>query len=288
MNFNMIMTSTVNGLVLSAIYILVALGFGLQLSIMGIFNFAHGAVYMIGAYVTYGLTVALGFNQWVALLISVILVGASGLLLEKFCFRPFQNKPTHMIVMAIAIILILETTVEVTLGGVTRALPSFVPGIFKAGFISVDRSRILTFAIGAVLLAAMTYLIQKTKMGQQMLAVAQDSEGAALQGIDTHRIAATATVIACATAALSGSLMATIFSMNPFMGDNILLKAIQVVILSGIGSIGGILVGGLIMGFLNAFLPVFMDASIGEVITILIVMMILLIRPKGLFGYELF
>jgi branched-chain amino acid transport system permease protein len=285
---NMILTSTVNGLVLSAIYILVALGFGLQLSIMGIFNFAHGAVYMIGAYVTYGLSVALGLNQWVSLLISVILVGASGLLLEKFCFRPFQSKPTHMIVMAIALIMILETAVEVTLGGVTRALPAFVPGIFKAGSISVDNERVLAFAIGAVLLAALTFLIQKTKIGQQMLAVAQDAEGAALQGIDTHRIAATATVIACATAALSGSLMATIFSMNPFMGDNILLKAIQVVILSGIGSIGGVLVGGLIMGFLNAFLPVLINASVGEVITILIVLGILLIRPKGLFGYELF
>jgi branched-chain amino acid transport system permease protein len=285
---NMILTSTVNGLVLSAIYILVALGFGLQLSIMGIFNFAHGAVYMIGAYVTYGLSVALGLNQWVSLLISVILVGASGLFLEKFCFRPFQSKPTHMIVMAIALIMILETAVEVTLGGVTRALPAFVPGIFKAGSISVDNERVLAFVIGAVLLAALTFLIQKTKIGQQMLAVAQDAEGAALQGIDTHRIAATATVIACATAALSGSLMATIFSMNPFMGDNILLKAIQVVILSGIGSIGGVLVGGLIMGFLNAFLPVLINASVGEVITILIVLGILLIRPKGLFGYELF
>jgi branched-chain amino acid transport system permease protein len=285
---NMILTSTVNGLVLSAIYILVALGFGLQLSIMGIFNFAHGAVYMIGAYVTYGLSVALGLNQWFSLLISVILVGASGLFLEKFCFRPFQSKPTHMIVMAIALIMILETSVEVTLGGVTRGLPAFVPGIFKAGKIAVDNERVLAFAIGAVLLAAMTFLIQKTKIGQQMLAVAQDAEGAALQGIDTHRIAATATVIACATAALSGSLMATIFSMNPFMGDNILLKAIQVVILSGIGSIGGVLVGGLIMGFLNAFLPVMINASVGEVITILIVLGILLVRPKGLFGYELF
>jgi branched-chain amino acid transport system permease protein len=283
-----VITCTVNGLVLSSIYILVALGFGLQLSIMGIFNFAHGAVYMIGAYVTYGLSVALGLNQWVALLISVILVGASGLLLERFCFRPFQTKPTHMIVMAIALIIILETTVEVTLGGVTRALPAFLPGILRTGFISVDAERILTFGIGGILLVALTFLIQKTRIGQQMLAVAQDSEGAALQGIDTHRIAATATVIACATAALSGSLMATIFSMNPFMGDNILLKAIQVVILSGIGSIGGILAGGLIMGLLNAFLPVFMDASIGELITILIVILILLVRPKGLFGYELF
>jgi branched-chain amino acid transport system permease protein len=255
---------------------------------MGIFNFAHGAVYMIGAYVTYGFSVALGLNPWISLLMSVILVGASGLFIEKFCFRPFQKNITHMIVMAIALIMILETTVEVTLGGVIRGLPAFVPGIFRAGSISVDNERVLTFAIGAVLLASMTYLIQKTQIGQQMLAVAQDAEGAALQGIDTHRIAATATVIACATAALSGSLMATIFSMDPFMGDNILLKAIQVVILGGIGSIGGILAGGLIMGFLNAFLPLLFQAAIGDTITILIVVMILLIRPKGLFGYELF
>jgi branched-chain amino acid transport system permease protein len=285
---SMIFPSTVNGLVLSAVYILVALGFGLQLSIMGIFNFAHGAVYMIGAYVTYGLSVALGLNPWVSLLLSVILVGASGLFLEKFCFRPFKEKPTRMIVMAIALTMILETGVEVTLGGVTRALPGFIPGIFKAGSIRVDNERVLTFVLGAVLLAVLTYLIQKTQLGQQMLAVAQDAEGAALQGIDIHRTAATATVIACATAALSGSLMATIFSMSPFMGDDILLRAIQVVILGGIGSIGGILAGGLIMGFLNAFLPVFTQAAIGDTITILIVMMILLIRPKGLFGYELF
>jgi branched-chain amino acid transport system permease protein len=283
-----LITCSVNGLVLSAIYILVALGFSLQLSIMGIFNFAHGAIYMVGAYVTYGLSVGLGLNPWVSLLLSVILVGAFGLFVERFCFRPFQSQITRMIVMAIALILILQTAVEVTLGGVTRALPAFVPGILRVGFISVDAERIFTFCIGAVLMASMTYLIQKTKIGQQMLAVAQDAEGAALQGIDTHRTAATATVIACATAALSGSLMATIFSMNPFMGDNILLKAIQVTILSGIGSIGGILAGGLIMGLLNAFLPVLTEASIGELITILIVILILLIRPKGLFGYELF
>ncbi len=285
---NTLITCTVNGLVLSAVYILVALGFSLQLSIMGIFNFAHGAIYMIGAYVTYGLSVGLGLNPWVSLLLSVILVGAFGLIVERFCFRPFQSKITRMIVMAIALILILQTAVEVTLGGVTRALPAFLPGILRVGFISVDTERILTFGIGAVLMAVMTFLIQKTQIGQQMLAVAQDAEGAALQGIDTHRTAATATVIACATAALSGSLMATIFSMNPFMGDNILLKAIQVTILSGIGSIGGILAGGLIMGLLNAFLPVLTEAAIGELITILIVILILLVRPKGLFGYELF
>ena len=92
---NMILTSTVNGLVLSAIYILVALGFGLQLSIMGIFNFAHGAVYMIGAYVTYGLSVALGLNPWVSLFISVIVVGASGLFLEQVLLPAFSKPSQH-------------------------------------------------------------------------------------------------------------------------------------------------------------------------------------------------
>jgi branched-chain amino acid transport system permease protein len=279
---------TVNSLVLSSIYILVALGFALQLSIMGIFNFAHGAIYMIGAYVTYGLSVGLGVNQWASLLISVAVVGAAGVPLERFCFRPFLGKPPQMIVMAIALILILETAVEVTLGGVTRASPPFVPGIIRTAYVSVDAERLITFVIGGALLAVMTYLIEGTKIGQQMLAVAQDAEGAALQGIDISRTAATATVIACATAALAGSFMATMFQMNPFMGDNILLKAIQVVVLSGIGSIGGILAGGLIIGCLNAVLPVFIDASLGQLITILIVIVILLVRPKGLFGYELF
>ncbi len=279
---------TVNGLVLSSIYILVALGFALQLSIMGIFNFAHGAIYMVGAYVTYGLSVGLGINAWASLLISVVVVGALGLPLERFCFRPFLGKIPQMIVMAIALILILETAVEVTLGGVTRSLPAFVPGIIRTSYVNVDAERLVTFAIGAVLLAAMTYLIEGTLIGQQMLAVAQDAEGAALQGIDVNRTAAIATVIACATAALAGSFMATMFQMNPFMGDNILLKAIQVVILSGIGSIGGILAGGVIIGFLDAVLPVVMDASLGEVITILVLIVILLVRPKGLFGYELF
>ena len=121
-----------------------------------------------------------------------------------------------------------------------------------------------------------------------MLAVAQNKEGAALQGININRTAAIATVIASGLAALSGSLMATMFSLSPFMGNNILLKAIQVVILSGIGSIGGILAGGLIIGFLDAVLPVFIDANLAMVITICAVIFILLVRPKGLSGYELF
>ena len=279
---------TVNSLVISSMYILVALGFALLLSIMGIFNFAHGAVYMLGAYVTYGLSVVLGINPWVALILSILIVGFFGLFLERFCFRPFTGKPTSAIVMAVALILILETAMEITLGGVTRSTPPFVPGIITTRFGSIDAERLTVLLIGMVLLAAMFLFIQKSKLGQQMLAVAQNKEGAALQGINIHRTAAIATALACGMAALSGSLMSTLFSLSPFMGNNVLLKAIQVVILSGIGSVGGILAGGLIIGCMDAVLPVFMDSDIAQVITIGVVILILLIRPKGLFGYELF
>jgi len=255
---------------------------------MGIFNFAHGALYMVGGYITYGFSVALGLNQWVSFLFSVIIMGLFGLFLEKFCFRPFIKDYNATLVMAIALIFILETFANVILGGWTRALPVFVPGILKAGYISVTWERLITLIIGAVLLVAMTLLIKKTTIGQQMLAIAQNKTGAALQGIDINRTAAFATMLACMMAAVAGTLMAALLSLSPYMGDNILTKAIEVVILSGIGSIGGIFFGGLIIGFLGAVLPVFMTSALAETIILGIIIVVLLIRPKGLFGYELF
>ena len=128
-----------NGIVLSSIYIMVALGFALLLSIMGIFNFAHGAIYMVGAFITYGLVKSLGINQWAAILISMAIMGSFGLFLEKFCFRRFAGKAFHVIVMSIALILILETAVVVKFGGSNRSLPAFIPGNFTMGVVSVSR-----------------------------------------------------------------------------------------------------------------------------------------------------
>ena len=282
------LVSSVNGIVLSAIYIMVALGLALLLSIMGIFNFAHGAIYMVGAFLTYGLAKGAGINQWAALVMAMAVMGGFGLLLERFCFRPFAGKAFQVIVLSVALILILETTVVVTVGGSNRALPAFIPGSVKIAGASLSLDRIMTVGIGIVLLTLLTLLVNKTRIGQQMLAVSQDREGAALQGINVNRTAAIATAIACILATLSGSLMCSLYFLGPFMGDNMLMKAIEVVILSGIGSFGGILVGGLIIGFMDAVLPVVMNPLAAQAITIGIIILILLIRPRGLFGYELF
>jgi branched-chain amino acid transport system permease protein len=278
----------VNGVVLSSIYIMVAIGFALLLSIMGIFNFAHGAIYMVGAFITYSFAVSLGLNQWVSLLVAVIIIGAFGLFLERFCFRPFGANVFSVIVMCIALSMILEGVVVVTAGGSIRAVPPFFPGNVHAGAVSVSIDRLVTTAAGVVLLTILTLFIQRTNRGQQMLAVAQDREGATLQGVDINRTAAIACVIACALAALSGSLMASLYSLDPFMGDSIFMKAMEIVILSGIGSFGGILAGGAIIGFMDAILPLVVASHIDTAITLAILIIILLVRPKGLFGYELF
>ncbi len=277
----------INAILLSSMYILVASGFALVLSIMGVLNFAHGALYMVGGYVCYQLAVEYGLNLWLSLFLAAGIMALFGLFLERFCFRPFYGDFFRTVIMSIALIFILQTSINLTVGVHVRSLPAFVPGMFKAGGVAVSMERLFTAVIGVGLLFALTLFIRKTRTGQQMLAVAQNPEGAALQGIRIHRVAAIAVALGCALAAVAGSLMGAVFNLNTFMGDLILVKAIQVVILSGIGSIGGVLIGGLIIGTLDSVLPLYTTPAITQTIGLTIIIVLLLIRPQGLFGREM-
>jgi branched-chain amino acid transport system permease protein len=279
-------TTVINVLVLSSMYILVALGFAFLFSIMGILNFAHGAIYMVGGYICYQFGVEYSLNLWVSMLLSVLIVASLGLFLEKFCFRPFFGNLNRTIVVCIGIIVVLETTVNILVGTSTRSLPAFVPGILKAGAISVSAERLVTFIIGGALLWVTIWFIRNTKPGQQMQAVSQNVEGAALQGISIHRVSALACVMACGLAAVAGCLMGAFLSLTPFMGDYMLVKALVLVILGGIGSMGGIIFAGLIIGGLDATLPLFISGAASEAIALGIIVTILLFRPQGFFGRE--
>lgn len=277
----------INAVLLSSMYILAASGFALVLSIMGVLNFAHGALYMVGGYVCYQLAVVFGLNQWLSLILAAAIMALFGILLERFCFRPFYGDFFRSVIMSIALIFILQTSINLTVGVHVRSLPAFVPGMFKAGGVAVSMERLFTAAMGVGLLLGLTLFIRKSKTGQQMLAVSQSAEGATLQGIRIHRVAAIAMALGCALAAVAGALMGAIFDLNTFMGDLILVKAIQVVILSGIGSIGGVLVGGLIIGTLDSVLPLYTTPAITQTIGLTIIIVILLIRPQGLFGRQM-
>lgn len=286
MSGSLLAQSAVNALVLSSLYILMALGFALLLSIMGVVNFTHAVIYMVGGYVCYELIVTAGLNNWVALLITALGLGLFGLFLERFGFRPFFGNTNRIIVLTLAVIVILESLVNVLVGSEVRAIPSFWSGSFQIKGVWIAHERIIAFVAAAVLLIAVFTFIRRSRTGQQMLATSQDFVGATLQGINIYRITAIAAFIACALAAVAGGLMGSLMFLNPFAGDEMLVRAIQVVILAGIGSIGGVLVGGVILGVLNAFLPLWVEGSAVDAVGVAVIIVIMLFRPQGLFGHE--
>jgi branched-chain amino acid transport system permease protein len=267
-------------------YILVALGFALILSVLDVLNFSHAAIYTVGGYICYQLTVVVGVNQWLSLLVSVVAMGSFGFFLERFCFRPFLGDMNRILVITLALIVILIASVNVTVGSYIKRIPGFAGGVLRIGEISLSAERLVTFAIGGLLLTAVILFIKKTKIGLQMLAIAQDLDAAALQGINTNRISSFTTAIGCALAAVAGSLMGAVLSLSPFMGDLMLVKAIEIVVLGGIGSIVGVLVGGLILGAVDATLPVYVSGYAAELTGLGLIIVLLLFRPQGLFGRE--
>ncbi len=279
-------TSLINMLVLSSMYIAVALGFAFLFNIMGIMNFAHGAIYMVAGYICYQLGVALGLNLLVSMLLSVAIVASFGLFLEKFCFRPFFGDLNRTMVVCIGIIVVLETTVNILGGTSTRAIPAFAPGLVKAGPISLSIQKVITFVVGGVLLAATVWFMRSTRKGQQMQAVSQNLEGAVLQGINVRRSSALACIMACGMASVAGCLMGALVGLTPFMGGHMLLKALELVILGGVGSLGGIFFAGLIIGGLDASLPVFVSGAASEAVGLGIIVAVMLFRPQGLFGRD--
>lgn len=281
---SLIVTSSINVLVLSSLYILVALGFAFLFNIVGTLNFAHGAIYMIGGYFCYQLTVSNGLNQWLALLVTVIVIGIFGLLLEKFFFRPFTGNMNRTIVVCIGIIVTLQTSVSIRQGYYVQALPSFAPGNIQLGIISISLERLVTFIIGGILLALVLLFVNRTKIGHQMQAISQNIVGAALQGININNLSGLACAIACGLAAVAGCLMGAYSNLSPYMGDYILLKVLEVVILGGIGSIGGIFFAGLAIGAIDAVLPILLSGATSQVIGLTVIIAILLFRPQGFFG----
>jgi branched-chain amino acid transport system permease protein len=273
-------------IVLSAIYILVALGFVFLLNMLGIFNFAHGAVYMISAYICYYLVVDAGLNRWLALVLTTIIIAAFGIFLERFCFRPFGSNFNRTIMVCIGISTILVTSMNIEAGTQTIATPPFVDGIFRAGLLAISYEKIVIMILGIVLLGVFIWFLNRTRMGQQLQAIAQNKVGAALHGINIKRSSALACALGCGLAAVAGSLMGSYLFLSPFMGDSILTKVMIIVMLAGIGSVSGVFIGGLALGALDAVLPIYISGAASSAIVVAFVIVVLLIRPQGFFGHE--
>jgi len=277
-----------NGIMLGSTYAIVALGLTLVFGILHIPNFAHGHLYMLGAYISFFLMTLYGFGFWTALISSMVILGLIGMLIERVVYRPLQGRPhINSFISAVGALIILETSVIVFWGPQGRRIPNPYPDIVELLGITMSYQRLLVIVAAIVLIILLQLFIKKTTPGTTIEAVAQNREGAMLVGINVNWVSSLTFAISTATAAAAASLVAPIFMISPTMGALLGMKAFVIVILGGLGSIPGAIVGGYILGILEAIGGGYLSAAYKDVYAFGALILILSIRPTGLFGKEL-
>ncbi len=276
-----------NGIMLGSTYAIVALGLTLVFGILHIPNFAHGHLYMLGAYVSFFLMTLYGFGFWPALIASVVILGLIGIVVERVVYRPLRDKPhINSFISAVGALMVLETSVIVFWGPQGRRIPNPYPGIVEVLGITMSYQRLLVILAAIVLIALLQIFIKRTTPGITIEAVAQNREGAMLVGVNVNWVSSLTFAISTGTAAAAACLVAPIFMITPTMGALLGMKAFVIVILGGLGSIPGAILGGYILGLLEAIGGGYLSAAYKDVYAFGALILILSIRPTGLFGKE--
>jgi branched-chain amino acid transport system permease protein len=283
---DVLLQSIINGLVLGWIYTLMALGLSLILSITNILQFAHGQVYMLGAYVVYYLCVILGLNFFLSIFISVILMAAFGLILERCFFRPLRAEFLPTMVVALGIMIILQSAVTIGFGINPKSIPSFAPASVEFLSTMLGLDRLIAAGISIVLTLALFLFLKISKYGLALTAASQHREASILQGIGPDRMSALAMALGSALAAVGGSLMGATLVLSTSMGDRALLKGLIIIVLGGMGSLVGSVAGALILGLIDGVVVVFFGPVAASIAPLLLVALVLLLKPQGLFGHE--
>ena len=281
-----LVSGLMNGFCLSCIYILIALGLTLILSIMNIMQFAHGEIYMIGAFVTYYVNVRLGVNVFPAMFISMLTAGILGLILEKFFFRRFMNNFLQIVCLTLGLMLIFQTGIVLTFGPNQKFIPNIQPGALHVLSSTVPNDRLVAVVVSIGLTLLLFLFLKRSRYGQAIIATAQHKEGALLQGINPKHIYAMVMGIGSGLAAIAGNFAGAIFILTPFMGTPALMKGIMIVVLGGSGSLAGVILGGFLLGFTDAMIPMLFGSAPSVITPLILIIIVLIIRPQGIFGYE--
>ncbi|GAC1600358.1 MAG: branched-chain amino acid ABC transporter permease [Ramlibacter sp.] len=274
----------INGLNLSAIYVLVALGFTLLFGIMRVVNFAHGAFAMLGGYALFYLYGQFGLPFPIAVPLSAALVAGLGLVLEALVFRWFYHKMLQSMIGLLGLNLALVYSAVLLWDVYERSIPPAMPGLLQAGPLILPTDRLSVIGVALSVLLLFWLFMTRTRHGLAMRAAAQDVEIAETQGVNTARIYRLAFFIATFMTALAGGLYAQTYSLSPFMGERPLLVAFVVVILGGMGSVPGAALGGVILGFSESILSTFYGSAVSSFVSFGVVIALLVVRPWGLLG----
>ena len=285
--FQQLIQQLINGVSLGSIYALIALGYTMIYGRIKLINFAHGDIYMVGAYIAFFAITALNLSIIPALLISMAVTGMLGMLVEKLAYKPLRHAPRiSILITAIGLSFFLEYTMMYFVSPTPRTFPQVIPNISfdVAGFI-INGQQMMIFGLTIILMAILTYIVQKTKIGKAMRAASFDTETAQLMGIDSDRIISLTFCIGSSLAAAAGVLVGIYYNtIDPLMGIMPGLKAFVAAVLGGIGILPGAVVGGIILGVIEALVSGFLSSTFRDAAAFAILILVLLIKPSGLFG----
>ena len=288
----MLIEQLINGITLGSIYAVVALGFTLVFGVLGIINMAHGEIFMMGAFVGVILTGVLGWPLWLAFLIAIAVTGILGYLLERFALRPLRGKKgvSHLapLISTIGVSILLENLTHHFFGAGNKPFRTpFAEISFQVGSITIYLVQLVIFVISVILMVSLSYWLSKTKAGKSLRATAENLETASILGVDTKRIIILTVVIASAMGGIAGILVGMAFnSVSPQMGVAIGLKGLAIIILGGMGNVKGAMVGGLILGLSETILVAYGNSGYRDAIAFIMIIVILLLRPQGIFGQK--
>jgi branched-chain amino acid transport system permease protein len=276
----------INGLIVGGAYALIGIGLTLILGIMNVVNFAHGEMYMLGAYFLYTFFSLMGINFYFSILLAIAAVMVIGFLCEKVILKPLRKRSVETVMLAmIGVSLLFQNLAMLSWTAVPQSIRSpFPPEAIIIGGLYFIPQRILVIVIAFLFVMLTHLLLKKTKLGKAMRATFLDSETASLMGINSNRIYSFTFVLGAGLAAASGALLGPIFTVHPYTGNLANLKAFTIVIFGGLGSFTGAISAGLLLGIFESLGAGYVSSGYQDAVGFLMLILILIVKPTGLFG----
>lgn len=281
-----IATVAANVLLLGALYALVAIGFTLIFGVGGVLNLAHGASITLGAYSAY-YAVQFGLGIYVGALLALAIPALFNLALYKGLIKPVGDNPVAVLILTLVLSLVVEQVFLALAGAQPVTIPGFVSGQIDILGNGLSANRVLGFVLSWVLIGGLFFFVNRTKQGQAILATSMSKKGSALVGINPDRTYTYTWIIAGVLAGVAGLFLGSFQSLQPLMGRNPLLLSFSIVVLGGLGSIRGSVIGAYFISMLDQLTIFYVSDRLAGLSGLVVLVVVLLVRPKGLFGREL-
>ena len=282
----------INGISLGSVYAIIALGYTMVYGIARMLNFAHGDIIMVGGFTVFTIVTTMGGSSVVGILASVVVCTVLGVTIERVAYRPLRDaSPLAVLITAIGVSYLLQNVALLIFGSNARQFTSVitVPALKLAGGkLSISSVTIVTILSCIVIMAALMTFINKTKMGQAMLAVSEDRGAATLMGINVNRTISVTFAIGSALAAVAGVLLCSAYpSLSPYTGSMPGIKAFVAAVFGGIGSIPGAFIGGILLGIIENLAKAYISSQLSDAIVFSVLIIVLLVRPTGILGKKM-